>query len=223
MTDQITPLSETYTKDSFEADRAALAPGSVAPSTSAADFAQAGQSEVDFLRQERSSESVLKEPAVGYARSTKIPTFFGQPMLQGAFTSVTSGKPDNPQLCYSHPRGEIWVGDALGYVESSQPTRIVSPSHPNYIFFQYGQDHGHKITRPLNSDLLLEEAAVFRGAFDRFAAFLGDLRKTGSGDALGEIHADYLGSNEINRIVYTLQQSIGCIGDSFDSPNHGHG
>jgi len=116
MTDQITPLSKTYAKDSFKADRAALTPGSVAPSTSAADFAQAGQSEVDFLRQEHPSESVLKEPAVGYARSTEIPTFFGQPLLQGAFTSVTSGKPDNPQLCYRHPRGEIWVGDAIAWL-----------------------------------------------------------------------------------------------------------
>lgn len=124
---------------------------------------------------------------------------------RSAFTSLE----DYLKLC----------GAFLGYVASDQPTRIVSPSHPNYVFLQYGQAYGHKITRPLNSDLLLEEAAVFRGAFDRFAAFLGDLRKTGSGDALGESHADYLGSNEINRIVYTLQQSIGCIGDSFDSPN----
>lgn len=107
----------------------------------------------------------------------------------------------------------------LGYVEHSQPTRIISSSHVNYVFFQYGQDHGHKITRPLNSDLLLEEAAIFRSAFDRFIALLGDLRAAGSGDALGAVHADYLASNEINRVVYTLQQSIGCIGDSFENPN----
>lgn len=107
----------------------------------------------------------------------------------------------------------------LGYVASSQPTRIVSPSHPNYIFFQYGQDYSHKITRPLNFDLFLEEGAIFRGAFHRFVAFLSDLRKAGSGDALSRIHAGYLELNEINRVVYTLQQSIGCIGDSFDSPN----
>lgn len=124
---------------------------------------------------------------------------------RSAFTSLE----DYLKLC----------GAFLGYVASNQPTRIVSPSHPNYVFLQYGQAYGHKITRPLNSDLLLEEAAIFRGAFDRFAAFLGDLRKAGSGDALGEIHGDHLRSNEINRVVYTLQQSIGCIGDSFDSPN----
>lgn len=107
----------------------------------------------------------------------------------------------------------------LSYVENYQPTRIISPSHPNYVFFQYGQDHGYKITRPLNSDLFLAEAAVFRGAFDRFTALLGDVRAAGTGDALGVVQADYLASNEINRVIYTLQQSIGCIGDSFENPN----
>ena len=107
----------------------------------------------------------------------------------------------------------------LGYVENIQPTRILSPSHPNYVFFQYGQDYGHKITRPLNSDLFLEQAATFRSAFDRFTALLEDLKEAGTGDALGAVHADYLASNEINRVIYTLQQSIGCIGDSFENPN----
>ena len=107
----------------------------------------------------------------------------------------------------------------LGHVENSQPTRIISPSHPSYMFFQYGQDYGHKITRPLNSDLFIEEAAIFRSAFDRFTALLGDLRTAGSGDALGVVQADYLASNEINRVIYTIQQSIGCIGDSFENPN----
>lgn len=51
----------------------------------------------------------------------------------------------------------------LDYAEDIQPTRIISPSHPNYVFFQYGQDHGHKITRPLNSDLFLEDAATSWG------------------------------------------------------------
>jgi len=29
----------------------------------------------------------------------------------------------------------------------------------------------------------------------------------------------YLDSNLINKVIYTLQQSIGCIGDSFENPN----
>lgn len=107
----------------------------------------------------------------------------------------------------------------LGCVATIQPTRIISPSHPNYMFFQYGQNYGHRITRPLNSDLFLEDAATCGGTFDRFTALLGDLRKAGSGDALGAVHSDYLATNEINRVIYTLQQSIGCIGDSFENPN----
>ncbi len=122
-----------------------------------------------------------------------------------AFTSLE----DYRRLC----------GAFLDYIENTQPTRIVSPSHPNYVFFQYGQDHGHKITRPLNSNLYLEEAVTFGSVFDRFTALLGDLREAGGGDALDAVHAEYLASNEINRVIYTLQQSIGCIGDSFDNPN----
>ena len=37
-----------------------------------------------------------------------------------------------------------------------QPTRIVSPSHAHYIFYQYAPDHGHAITRPLNTQLFFE-------------------------------------------------------------------
>jgi len=107
----------------------------------------------------------------------------------------------------------------LSYLEESQPTRIVSPSHPNYMFFQYGQDHGHKITRPLNSDLFVENVGNFRNAFNRFMTFLEDIRRVGTGNAMGAIHARYLDSNEINQVVYTIQQSIGSVGDSFENPN----
>ena len=30
---------------------------------------------------------------------------------------------------------------------------------------------------------------------------------------------EYLQSNELNKVVYTMQQSLGCIGDSFDNSN----
>ena len=44
----------------------------------------------------------------------------------------------------------------LAFVARTEPTRIVSPSHPNYIFYQYDADYRHKITRPLNADLYIE-------------------------------------------------------------------
>jgi len=41
------------------------------------------------------------------------------------------------------------LGEAfLGFLQRMQPTRIVSPSHHNYVFYQYGETHGYKITRP---------------------------------------------------------------------------
>ena len=80
----------------------------------------------------------------------------------------------------------------LRFVQSTPPTRIISPSHHNYIFYQYDQTYGHRITRPLNVDLFIESASDFRAAVDRFMAFLADLRQ---------------------------HQSIGSVGDSFDNPN----
>ena len=65
----------------------------------------------------------------------------------------------------------------LEFVKRTQPTRIVSPTHNNYIFYQYDKKHGYKLTRPLNIDLFIESVDDFRIAFDRFVAFLGDLRK----------------------------------------------
>lgn len=34
----------------------------------------------------------------------------------------------------------------LEYIQEAQPTRIISPNENNYIFFQYSEEYGHKIT-----------------------------------------------------------------------------
>src|SRR5260370_7651433 len=65
----------------------------------------------------------------------------------------------------------------LTFVERTNPTRIISPTHHNYIFYQYDETHDHKITRPLNVDLFIEKTQDFHSAFERFAAFLDDLKK----------------------------------------------
>jgi len=100
-----------------------------------------------------------------------------------------------------------------------QPTRIVSPSHHNYIFYQYDETYGHKITRPLNVDLFIESASEFGVAFERFIAFLADLKQHQELTVDRKGHQSYIGSNQINQVVYTLQQAIGSVGDSFDNPN----
>ena len=97
-----------------------------------------------------------------------------------------------------------------------RPLRIVSPTHANYIFFQYSQDYGHKITRPINCDLFIESAADFEPAFNRFRDFLNDLRKHHAVASDLASNTKYIESRGISRMIYTLQQSVGCIGDSFD-------
>ena len=65
----------------------------------------------------------------------------------------------------------------LKVLQEIRPTRIISPSHQNYIFYQYGPDYGHKITRPLNIDLFIESSSDLSREFERFIAFLSDLRR----------------------------------------------
>lgn len=107
----------------------------------------------------------------------------------------------------------------LAHLAAAQPTRIVSPSHHNYIFFQYPKSARHKITRPLNTDLLLADPSKFKRAFARFISALGDLKRLQQRGAASRGLRAYARTGEINRVVYTAQQAIGCIGDSFDSEN----
>lgn len=113
------------------------------------------------------------------------------------------------------------IGHAfLSFVQEKQPTRVISPSHSNYVFLQYSRDHGHKITRPLNSDLLIESPVEFKTAFERLVAFLADLKRYQEQAAhQGRSNRQYAESKENNKVVYTTQQAIGCIGDSFENPN----
>jgi len=107
----------------------------------------------------------------------------------------------------------------LSFLARQRPTRIVSPSHANYIFFQYDRTYGHRITRPLNTHLFIESAADFERGFERWVSFLSDLRRH-QASAIGRPgRRKYAESKEINRIVYTAQQAIGSVGDSFDNPN----
>src|SRR5205085_6075132 len=108
----------------------------------------------------------------------------------------------------------------LTFLAGANLTRIISPTPPhNYIFYQYGAAQANKITRPLNSNLFIESPLAFAEAFDRFVAFLADLKKFQE-KTVGRRSAErYLASNEINKVIYTAQQSIGSIGDSFKDSN----
>ncbi len=109
----------------------------------------------------------------------------------------------------------------LDYVQTARPTRIVSPSPRNkhYIFYQYGDEHGNKITRPLNTHLFIESSEVFTEAFERFIDFLSDLKL--HQERVNDLPKtrSYLEAHEINKVIYTMQQVIDCVGDSFNESN----
>lgn len=107
----------------------------------------------------------------------------------------------------------------LSYLQASNPTRIVSPSHNNYIFYQYSKSDGYKITRPLNSNLFIESPEEMKSKFERFISFLSDLKKLQDKITGNEVYKGYIESREIDKVIYTLQQTIGCVGDSFDNSN----
>ncbi|HJQ25455.1 MAG TPA: hypothetical protein VKA60_16160 [Blastocatellia bacterium] len=107
----------------------------------------------------------------------------------------------------------------LEFIEQAQPTRIISPSHPHYIFYQFSEAHAHRITRPLNSHLLIHSVTDFTAAFGRFVSFLAQLRRHQQNAADKRAHKKFIASKGINKVIYTIQQSIGSIGDSFDNVN----
>jgi hypothetical protein len=107
----------------------------------------------------------------------------------------------------------------LRFLNDLQPTRIISPTEHQYVFFQFGEDYGHKITRPLNTNLYIERSRSFQTDFERFVDLLNELRKKEKKAITINKHQRFLEKNGINRIIYTIQQSIGSIGDSFDNAN----
>jgi len=110
-------------------------------------------------------------------------------------------------------------GAFLRFLCQELPTRVISPTQPNYAFLQYSGDFGHKITRPLNTGLLIESTAHFEDEFGRFMAFLADLRKHQGMAGLQSGGVQYATSGAMNRVIYTAQQSIGCISGAFDDTN----
>lgn len=114
---------------------------------------------------------------------------------------------------YSH-----FTGAYLAYLEMAGLTRIISPTQKNYFFYQYDSANSNHITRPLNHNLWLK-SADFDGAFDRMTRFLVKLRHQEKALMETPEGQEYVAAGELNRVVYTLQQSIGCVGDAFEDAN----
>lgn len=94
----------------------------------------------------------------------------------------------------------------LEYIEHGLQARIVSQNESHYQFFQYREEGGFNITRPLNSRLLYD-AEDFSLATPQFSTTLEQLRD-------GQQPDDDLRQNLI-RTIYTLQQVIGAALDGL--------
>lgn len=94
----------------------------------------------------------------------------------------------------------------LEYVETGLQARIISKNENHYQFFQYRKDGHFNITRPLNS-LLMYDAESFENGAKQFLETLEQIKN-------GEHPPDELREN-INRTIYTIQQSIGATLDAL--------
>lgn len=92
----------------------------------------------------------------------------------------------------------------LGYVATKLQAVIVSQNENHYQFYQYGSDGGYQITRPINSKLMYS-VADFIAAKKSFIGILKNAKDVKSGDD----------RQAINRVVYTLQMSIGSALDAL--------
>ncbi len=88
-----------------------------------------------------------------------------------------------------------------------------------YIFYQYSQTKKSQITRPINTRLFIKTVQNFDVAWQQFLQFLCDLRQHQEQIACLPSAVTYLKTSPINKIVYTIQQAIGCIGDSLPNSN----
>jgi site-specific DNA-methyltransferase (adenine-specific) len=79
----------------------------------------------------------ISQPKAEYARNKELPHFFGQPMLRGTYHPINSAQQDvaKPCLFYSHPHGEIWIGDVVDWMStiSSESVDLVFADPPYNI------------------------------------------------------------------------------------------
>lgn len=93
----------------------------------------------------------------------------------------------------------------LEFIYDGLQAVIVSQNENNYRFFQYGEEGGFTVTRPINSTLMLS-AQEFDRAYNTFRNAI---------PCMHELKYDQVARNTINRFVYTCQQSIGATLDAL--------
>lgn len=80
---------------------------------------------------------IRKQHSGNHSQRKRIPTYFGQALLRGQYASPEHDDTSygEPRLFYSHPHGEIWVGDAIAWLKSlpSQSVDLVFADPPYNI------------------------------------------------------------------------------------------
>jgi site-specific DNA-methyltransferase (adenine-specific) len=71
-------------------------------------------------------QTKLKESAADYVRAKQIPTFFGQPLLKGTYQAIDPAQSETnaPALYYTHPNGEVWLGDAIAWLQTVESESV---------------------------------------------------------------------------------------------------
>ncbi len=107
----------------------------------------------------------------------------------------------------------------LAFIRRHPPTRIVSPNRHHYVFYQFDRLHSYRITRPLNTNLFIDRPDQFQEEQKRFTDFLGKLANARHHAINQPDIQAYIQSRGIHKVIYTIQQAIGCIGDSLENTN----
>lgn len=68
----------------------------------------------------------MRETSAKFSRNKEIPSFFGEREARGQRVQFRSAELSlqNPALFYSHPSGEIWVGDAINWLHSLESESV---------------------------------------------------------------------------------------------------
>ncbi len=93
----------------------------------------------------------------------------------------------------------------LEFIETELQAEIVAQNETNYRFYQYKRDGEYNVTRPVNGDLFFKLPDYEKCVLD-FEYTLENIR---------DIKDDADKRENVNRIVYTTQQAIGCALDAL--------
>ena len=95
----------------------------------------------------------------------------------------------------------------LEFISTELQAEIVAQNETNYRFFQYRRDGEYNTTRPVNGNLFLSLAE-----YERYARTFEDTLKN-----IRDIRENDAERQQINHLIYTTQQSIGCALDALPS------